>query len=169
MVLLMVRFHLNPWLVVFCGVPGSVLGRFLFSLYVPKVSDRFMKRHKKEDLEFLGKKLSRKLWRSWVFVFLYTLTPLSTTALFLAAAVAKVKPVHTVPPFFAGKFLSDALMILLGHYATENSESVWHGLFSMKGILTTAFGLLVLCGFMFIDWRSLLQKRKLKLNFEIWK
>ena len=169
MVLFLAKFHLNPWLVLLVGVPGSTLGRFLFSLYVPKLSHKFMKRHKREELEFLGKKLSQKLWRSWGFVFIYTLTPLSTTALFTAAAVAKVKPLHTVPPFFAGKFLSDALMIMLGHYATANSQSILEGLFSLKGILVSVFGFLVIGGFLFIDWRVLLQKKKFKFNFKIWK
>ena len=169
MVFLMLRFHLNPWLVLVWGVPGSTLGRYLFSIYVPKLSDKFMQRHKKEDLEFLGKKLSRRIWQSWVFVFLYTLTPLSTKVLFMAAAVAKVKPLHTVLPFLAGEFLRDALIILLGLYATANSRSFWEGLFSVKGILASVFGLLLLRGFIFIDWRALLQKRKFQLNFRVWK
>ena len=169
MVFFLAKFHLNPWLVLLVGVPGSTLGRFLFSLYVPKLSQKFMKRQKREELEFLGKKLSQKLWRSWGFVFIYTLTPLSTTALFTAAAVAMVKPLHTVPPFFVGKFLSDALMIMLGHYATANSQSILEGLFSLKGILVSVFGFLVIGSFLFIDWRVLLQKKKFKLNFKIWK
>ena len=169
MVFFLAKFHLNPWGVLLVGVPGSALGRFLFSLYVPKASDKFIKRHKKEDLEFLGKKLSEKLWRSWGFIFIYTLTPLSTTALFTAAAIAKVNPLHTVPPFFAGKLLSDALMILLGHYATTNSKAIGEGLFSLKGILTSVLGLLVIGGFLFIDWRLVLQKRKFRLDFKVWK
>ena len=50
-------------------------------------------------------------------MFLYTVTPLSTTALFTAAGIARVKPLHTVPPFFCGKCVSDGVMILTGHYA----------------------------------------------------
>jgi membrane protein DedA with SNARE-associated domain len=169
MVVLMAKFDLNPWGVLLAGVPGSALGRYLFSLYVPKLSDRILKRHKKEDLEFVGKKLGQKLWRSWTFVFLYTLTPLSTTALFTAAAMAKVKPSHTVPPFFAGKFLSDALMILLGHYATSGSDGILESLFSPKGIIMAVFGLVIIFGMLFIDWRIWLQKKKFKLNFKIWK
>ena len=60
MVLLMVKFDLNPWLVLFSGVPGSTLGRYLLSLYLPKISTRFIKRKKTNDLEFLGEKLGQK-------------------------------------------------------------------------------------------------------------
>jgi hypothetical protein len=34
-------------------------------------------------------------------------------------------------------------------------------------VLTLIAGLLVICAFLFIDWRCLLQKRKLRVNFKI--
>ena len=34
MAFLLVKYHLNPWLVLAVGVPGSALGRYLFSLYI---------------------------------------------------------------------------------------------------------------------------------------
>ena len=166
MVLLMVKYHLNPWGVLFAGVPGSTLGRYLLSLYIPKLSGRFIKRHKTDDLEFLGKKLGQKTWRSWLFVFVYSVTPLSTTALFTAAGIAKIKPLKIIPPFFAGKFVSDAIMILTGHYAATN---LLEGTFSPKSIVTAIVGLLVVSALLFIDWRTLLQKKTLRLNFKIWK
>src|SRR5882762_3528493 len=74
MVLLMVKFHLNPWGVLISGVTGSTLGRYLLSLYLPKISARIIKRQKTDDLEFLGRKLGQKTWRSWLFVFVYSIT-----------------------------------------------------------------------------------------------
>src|ERR1019366_1853346 len=91
MLFFLVKFHLNPWVVLVAGVSGSTLGKYIFSLYVPKIADHLIKRRKREELEFMGKKLGQKLWQSWLFVFIYSLTPLSTAALFTAAAIAKVK------------------------------------------------------------------------------
>src|SRR5476649_2302504 len=82
MAFLLVRYRLNPWLVLAVGVPGSALGRYLFSLYIEKFSGKVLSRRKKEELQYVGKKLDRPLWKTWLFVFLYTLLPLSTTALF---------------------------------------------------------------------------------------
>jgi membrane protein DedA with SNARE-associated domain len=169
MVLLLMKFHLNPWGVLLAGVPGSTLGRYIFSLYVVKVSDKLIKRHKREELEFLGKKLDQKLWVTWSFVFIYTLTPLSTTALFTAAGMAKVSPARTLPPFFLGKFLSDAVMIFAARYAASNLKGILKGAFSLKGILLMVFGLVVIGGVLFIDWRALLQRKKVRFNFNIWK
>src|ERR1051325_787436 len=143
MVFLLLKFDLNPWVVLVLGVTGSTLGRYCFSLYIPKVSNKLIKRCKNEELEFVGKKLGGKLWRTWVFVFIYTLTPLSTTALFTAAGLGRINPLHTLPPFFAGKFLSDALMILTGRYLASNTGDIIHNLLSPKSLITLFFGLIV--------------------------
>jgi membrane protein YqaA with SNARE-associated domain len=169
MVFLLMKFDLNPWIVLLVGVPGSTLGRYIFSLYIPKFTDKIIKRHKKEELEFLGKRLGQKLWMSWLFVFVYTLTPLSTSALFTAAAIARVNPVRTVPPFFCGKFISDAVLIFTGQYAAGNMTDLLHGTFSLKGILAAVVGLLIVGGFLFVNWRVFLQRGKFKFNFKIWK
>src|SRR6266850_1254667 len=87
MVFLMVKFDLNPWIVIAAGVAGSSLGRYIFSLYVTKLSDKLLKPRKREELEFVGNDLGQNLWAALTFVFVYALTPLSTTAMFTAAAM----------------------------------------------------------------------------------
>jgi hypothetical protein len=169
MLWLLVRYDLNPWIVVFAGVPGSALGRWIFSLYVVKISDKIIKRTKHEELQFVGRKLGTKLWPSWLFVFLYTLSPLSTTALFTAAGMAKVRAVRTIPPFFAGKFISDAAMIFGGRYAVGNLGELVDGTFSVKGIAFMVLGLAIIGGFLFIDWFALLERKTLQFKFRIWK
>ena len=54
MALLLVKYRLNLWLVVAVGVAGSALGRYLFSLYITEVSDKFLARRKKEELQYVG-------------------------------------------------------------------------------------------------------------------
>jgi membrane protein YqaA with SNARE-associated domain len=168
-VFLLVRFHLNPLIVLLLCASGSTLGRYLMSLYIPRFANLFIKRRKTDELEFLGKKLSQSLWQSWLFVLIYAVTPLSTTALFMAAGVAKVKPSHTLPPFFCGKFLSDAIMIFTGLYAANNFKNIVNGIYSPKAIVMLALGLVVIAWFLFLDWRALLQQKKFKFNFKIWK
>jgi hypothetical protein len=102
-------------------------------------------------------------------VLLYSLTPLSTTALFSAAGLARIKPAQILPPFFVAKFVSDAVMLFTGRYAIRNSVDLAYGTFSWKGIITIVAGLVVLAAFLFLDWRVLLERKKLRLNFNIWK
>ncbi len=169
MVFLLVKFDLNPWFVLVAGVTGSTLGRYLLSLYIPRVSDGILKQRKKEELQFVGGKLRQKLWRSWLFIFIYSLLPISTTALFLAAGVARISPLVIIPPFFLGKLTSDAVMLFTGSYIALNASSVAEALFSPKSLLLTVPGLLALLLMLFLDWRAVLQEKKITFNFHIWK
>jgi membrane protein YqaA with SNARE-associated domain len=169
MIFMLVKFDLNPWLVLAVGVPGSVLGRYGLSLYTPWFFGKVIKQTKSDELKFAGRKLTGSLWRSWPFVLLYSLMPLSTTALFSAAGLARIKPVQILPPFFVGKFVSDAVMLFTGRYAIHNSVELVYGTFSWKGITTIVAGLVVLAAFLFLNWRVLLEQKKLRLGFNIWK
>ena len=169
MAFLLVRYHLNPWLVLAVGVPGSALGRFLFSIYIPKLSEKVMARRKKEDLRYLGKKLDRPLWQTWLFVFLYTVSPLSTSALFTAAGITKVPVARLIPPFVAGKFLSDGAMVWGGRYAASSIGDVIRGVLGWKSLLISGVTVLVTGALMFIDWHALLATKTLRFNFSIWK
>jgi len=169
MAFLLVKYHLNLWLVLALGVPGSALGRYFFSLYIQTFSDKVITRQKKEELRYLGKKLDRRWWQAWLLVFGYTLSPLSTTALFTAAAITKVPVLHLIPPFLAGKFISDATMVMAGRYAAGSLTDLLHGTLGWKSLLTGAITLLLTAAFLFIDWHALLVKKNIKFNFSIWK
>ena len=169
MAFLLVKYHLNPWLVLAVGVPGSALGRYFFSLYIQKFSGKVIARQKKEELRYVGKKLDRRWWQTWLLVFGYTLSPLSTTALFTAAGMTKVPVMHLIPPFLAGKFISDAAMVMAGRYAAGSLTDLLHGTLGWKSLLTGAITLLITAAFLFVDWHALLVKKKIKFNFSIWK
>ena len=169
MVFMLVKYDLNPWLVLAVGVPGSVLGRYGLSLYVTKFLGKVIKQTKSDEMKFAGSKLKGSLWRSWPFVLVYSLLPISTTALFSAAGLARIKPIQILPPFFVGKFISDAVMLFGGRYALSNSVDAVYGSFSWKGIISIMAGIVILAAFLFLDWRGLLERKKLRLNFNIWK
>ena len=169
MVLLQVKFALNPWLVLAAGVPGSVLGRYVLSLYAPWLSKKIITQRKTADLEFVGRKLKQKRWQSWTFVFLYSVSPLPTTPLFSAAGMAKLNPVQILPPFFVGKAISDAVMLFAGRTAFVSAADLVIGSFSVKGVVTAVVTLLIIAGFFFLDWRTLLEKKQLRFDFHIWK
>lgn len=169
MVFMLVKYDLNPWGVLATGVPGSVLGRYWLSLYIPRFLGQVIKQRKCDELHFAGSRLKGSLWRSWTFVLVYSLLPVSTTALFSAAGLARIKPIQILPPFFAGKFISDAVMLFSGRYAVTNSVDLVYGTFSWKGAVMITAGVVVLAAFLFVDWRRLLEQKRLRLEFRIWK
>ena len=169
MVFFLIKFHLNIWLVLVVGVVGSAVGRYLMTLYIPRLTSKVINEKKDAELKFLGEKLSGEKWKIPLIVFIYTLIPIPTTPLFTAIAMAKIKPMVVIPPFFVGKFISDMVMVYLGKYAAENTIDIMHGFISWKTITGLVLGLILICAVLFIDWNTFLLKKKLKLNFSIWK
>lgn len=169
MVFLQMKYGLNIWPVLVAGVIGSALGRYLLSLYIPALSGRFISVQKQEDIEFIGEKLGDKGWRVRLFVFLYTLVPLPSTPLFTAAGMARISAVNIIPSFLGGKFISDMIMVLSGDYAVRNATTLASGFWSWKSVSGAVIGVLIIIVFLGIDWRMLLQSKKFRLNFRIWK
>jgi len=169
MVFFQMRYHLNIWMVLVVGVIGSTIGRYLLSKYIPWLSEKVIKKQKNEDIQFIGEKLRDKGWRVQLFVLLYTLVPLPSTPIFTAAGMARIPSINILPAFFIGKFTSDMIMVLTGDYVAKNAQAIAQGFFSWKTIIGTAIGIIIIAVFLFIDWRTLLQKKKFRLNFRIWK
>lgn len=169
MIFLQIKYDLNIWLVIVIGVIGSILGRYILTLYIPLIAGKIFKESKNEDVQFLGEKMKEKGWKSQMAIIAYSLLPLPTTPLFLAGGMAKIKPLYIIPAFFVGKFTSDTIVVKLGKYTSENTKSILDGVLSWQTISSLLVGLLFLFFVLFIDWRSLIQKGKFQLNFRIWK
>ncbi len=169
MIFLQIEFNLNVWVVIIVGVAGSILGRYILTLYIPKIAGQLFNPQKNEDVQFLGNKLSEKGWKSHLAIFTYSLLPLPTTPLFVAAGMAKMKPYLIIPAFFAGKLISDTVAVLIGEYAAHNAPLVLKGGISWESISGLLLGLLLISGLLFIDWRAWFQLKKIKINFKIWR
>ena len=72
MVICLIAFKLKTWPVLILGVVASTLGRYCMSLYISKLSDRFIKEEANNDLVFIGKKAGRtRLEIAPVYLHLY--------------------------------------------------------------------------------------------------
>ena len=169
MVLLQILFDLDVWMVIVVGVAGSVLGRYILLLYAPMISNRFLKAAKNEDIQFLGEKMSENKWLGQLVVLAYSLLPLPTTPLFLGAGISKIKPIYIIPAFLIGKFTSDSIALHVGKYASENFQKIVDQTFSWQSFLSLFLSLTLLFFLFFVDWRTLIQKKRFLLNFKIWK
>ena len=164
-----VKWKLNPWGIIAAGAAGSVIGRYILTLYMPHVSAKIFRPSENDNLSFLGTKLGARFWRANTFVMLYAISPLSTTALFTAAGMAQVNPWNILPGFAIGKFLGDAWVILTAKVTADDAMGLMRGQVSWQAMLTAGAGLLLISGVLFIDWRALLGRKQLRLNFQIWR
>src|SRR3954465_11259183 len=145
LVVLLVKFKLNPWLTVAIGVTGSTIGRYVLTRYIPRISSSLVNRREDANLRYIGGRIAKAKWSSSIFVFLYTLTPLSTTALFTAVAMARIKrPLHFLAPFFLGRLITDGVLVFSGKYASANLRDLLHGEANLKNIVTLIAGLVVI-------------------------
>jgi hypothetical protein len=166
---IIVKWRPNAWGIIAAGAIGSVIGRYILTLYMPRVSAKIFRPSESDNISFLGKKIGGEFWHANIFVMLYAISPLSTTALFTAAGMAHVNPWNVLPGFAIGKFLGDAWVIFTAKVTADEATDLMHGQVSWQTAVTAAAGLLLLSGVLFIDWRALIGRKKLRLNFAIWK
>lgn len=166
---MIIKWNPNPWGIIAAGALGSVIGRYILTLYMPHVSAKIFRPSENDNISFLGKKLGKRFWQSNLFVMLYAISPLSTTALFTAGGMAHVNPWNMLPGFAIGKFLGDAWVIFTAKVTADEATDLMQGKVSWQTALTAGAGLLLISGVLFIDWRQLLGKKKLRLNFRVWK
>jgi membrane protein DedA with SNARE-associated domain len=169
MLFLQVVFHLDVWSVIVVGLVGSVLGRYILILYVPRIASKYLKLSKNRDIQFIGDKMNENKWKGQMVILAYSLLPLPTTPLFLTAGISKINAKYIIPWFVIGKFISDSIALHAGKYAAENTESIIKNVLSWQSIASLALSALLLFCLFFIDWRTLIQKNKFVLNFKIWK
>ena len=108
-------------------------------------------------------------WKGQIMVLAYSLLPIPTTPLFLAAGMSKLNARYIIPAFLIGKFISDTLLLHAGKYASENAHNVLQDALSWKSVAGFLFCLFLIFCVLFIDWRSLIQKKKLVWKFKILK
>lgn len=169
MIFFQIYFHLPIWPVIIAGVAGSILGRYILTLYIPGLSGKIFKQSKNDDVRFLGDQMKNRQWKSQLFVLVYTLMPLPSTPLFIAAGMAKLKPLYIIPAFIVGKVCSDATAVFIGKHVKENIDGLLQGLLSWKSVIGLILGLFFLSALLFINWRSLIVEKKLRVKFNIWK
>src|SRR6185369_1877730 len=88
MILFLVVYDMNIWVVLALGMAGSLLGRFILTIYLPGIAEKLFRREKIEDVHFIGNKLKRTGWKGHLLIFIYALMPLPTTPLFIGAGMA---------------------------------------------------------------------------------
>ncbi len=169
MMFFQIIYGLNVWTVILIGVAGSVLGRYILLLYAPLLATKYLKESKNNDIQFLGAKMKENKWKGQAIILAYSLLPIPTTPLFLWGGISRLKPIYIIPAFIIGKFTSDTVALHLGKYASENIEGLIENTYSWQSVASLVLSFLLLFCLLFIDWRKLIQTKKLVINYKIWK
>ena len=107
--------------------------------------------------------MKSKGWKSQLVIIAYSLLPLPTTPLFIAAGMARLRPIYIIPAFFVGKFTSDSILVYFGKYGAKSAENLLQGVINWQSILSLLIGVFLVGTLLFIDWRALIQKKEFNI------
>jgi membrane protein YqaA with SNARE-associated domain len=169
LVIFLAKYELNLALVVACAVLGATLGRFILAHYTNWFSHQIFNKRQFENLGYLGKKFGKTHKTNMLFTFIYSLTPLSTTALFIAAGIAQIRIKFVLIGFFFGRLISYTILAISTRSVAANINDLMDGIITWKSLATSLAGFSIIFLFLFVDWIELYEYKHFRLNFRIWK
>jgi hypothetical protein len=124
-----IRFDLPLLPLTIGGALVSGLGRLLLARGSGWFSTRFMP-SKQGDLQFLGRYLERYRRAAAPATFVYTLSPLPTNNLFIAAGMVGMNMFWVLMGFWAGRIIADTFWVWTTERVFSSLEDVFTGAFS---------------------------------------
>ena len=153
---------LNPIVLALVGATGSTIGRFILKR-ISHLFRRFVGESQKSNLDIIGNFLNRRKYGYALASFLFAATPLPSNMLFVAYGLMRAKSIGLYIGFWIGRVIAYYIMISISHVVLVPFIQLFEDRF--VGILIAdAIGIGVVIFFTFIDWGTLLTKRKFKLT-----
>ncbi len=153
---------LNPIVLALVGATGSTIGRFILKR-ISHLFRRFVGESQKSNLDIIGNFLNRRKYGYALASFLFAATPLPSNMLFVAYGLMRAKSIGLYIGFWIGRVIAYYIMISISHIVLVPFIQLFEDRF--VGILIAdAIGIGVVIFFTFIDWGTLLTKRKFKLT-----
>jgi membrane protein YqaA with SNARE-associated domain len=160
--------EIDVFYVILITITGATMGRFILLFYIEKIGNNIFNKWQKDNLNYIGSKIGRTDMQNLLFVFLYSLTPLSTGALFIVAGLAKLKKTVTLIGFFFGRLISYSVIAYSVKYGIDligASRKISMSEFMITSMITVSALLFLI----FIDWKTLIEEKKFHFNFKIWR
>ncbi len=150
------------------GATGATIGRFVLKR-ISHLFRRFMGKEQKSNLDIVGNFLNKRKFGYILTSFLFAATPLPSNMLFVAYGLMRAKSIGLYIGFWLGRVLSYFIMLSISDVVLtpflQLFEDRYIGILIADGI---GIGVVIL--FSFIDWGTLITKRKLKfVKPKIWR
>jgi len=139
------------------GAVCSTIGRIILAKWSGPLVGAFMNKSMRSNAEFAQKELSRKPFASFLFTFLYALSPFPSNAIFILAGTAGLRLAPIISGFFLGRLISYyALLVAAGFTADAvgsqlSLEGNYRWLLDIAGIAATLV-------FFLVDWKEIADK-----------
>jgi hypothetical protein len=160
-----VRWGLDVWILALVGAAAAAGGRFILAKTASWMV-RFLPKKYVENVDYLRARLEKKEAAVTGFTLLYAMVlPISSSQLFVAVGLARLKLTFIVPAFFVGRFVSYAFLSYSAGLVAARLDVVFSKYYG-NGLVIVAEGLSILLLWVLvkIDWRTLFEKRKIKFR-----
>ena len=159
---------LDPVVLALVGATGATIGRFVLKR-ISHLFRRFVGESQKSNLDIIGNFLNGRKYGYIITSFLFAATPLPSNMLFVAYGLMRAKSIGLYIGFWAGRVIAYYIMISISEIVlvpfVQLFEDRYVGILIADGI-----GIGVVIFFIFIDWGTLITKRKLKfVRPKIWR
>lgn len=152
---------LNLLLLSAVGATGSLAGRIVLmrmSVYLR----RFMGKRRTSALDDLTRHLSRRRYGFFLASVVWALSPLPSNALFIAYGIMKAKRyLEMFSGFWIGRLFTYYVMAVAVRVVFEPFSSIFDSGLE-AAVVTDVLSLVALSLFACVDWRSLIDRRKLR-------
>ncbi|MFA5764333.1 MAG: hypothetical protein WC915_06000 [archaeon] len=149
----------NIFLLVFIGVTASTVGRYALAKCSGVFFNKFGSKKKKEEMEFLAKKLSGKPIQKFVFTLIFALSPLPSNALFIAVGATKTRMREIIAGFFVGRTISYLFLVFTTQKVFSSLNTTIQGTATTWTIMIELIGVISIIAFFLFDWKKFLGKK----------
>jgi hypothetical protein len=160
-----IRYGLNLWILAAGGAAAAAGGRFILAKAASGLVRFFPKKYA-ENVEYLRGYLEKKEAAATGFAFLYAaVLPVSSSQFFVAVGLARLNLAYILPAFFLGRFVSYTILgYSAGLVAARLGElfSKYYG--NGLVLIFEALSILLLWFLVKIDWRALIETRRLRFR-----
>jgi len=160
-----IRYGLNLFLITIIGAVSSSIGRYFLANISRQFGKVVLNTEMKKNVLFLGKKLRGHYVKTILFTFLWSISPLASNPLFIAAGFAKAPIRYVLIGFFSGRILSYSFLTYSANIVYVNTRDIFtESLFDWRKIVIELISILLIILYIFIDWEELLTNKRVRVN-----
>jgi membrane protein YqaA with SNARE-associated domain len=150
----------NIFLLIFIGVTASTVGRYALAKGSELITQKYASTRKKKGLEELRHELNYKPWEKFFFTLVFSLSPLPSNALFIAAGATRVRLREVLAGFFVGRTISYLLLVFVTQKVFSALETTLAGNATIWTGMIEIIGFASIIAFFVLDWEKILGQKK---------
>lgn len=165
-----INYNVNLFLLTIIGSISSSTGRLFLAKLSGKFTEKLLSKEVSKSLNFLGKRIRKSPKSSFLAAFAWALSPIASNYLFIAVGSTKSKMRYVLTGFFLGRTISYFGLAYTSNLVYEGiRELLFENIFDWRKLAFNLFGLIIIFGYLLLDWKKLIIDKKIRFNRRVLK